>query len=122
MVSPYEVTSTYGERGPWLKTLPDGPLNGVDERWSLFDTPSSQISGLTIQRKVQGDLVLYPCTRSGAAICGERLSGSHHLNDLVESIIGNIGEPSADAKESGSRGLETAPENLGCGWRESAWP
>jgi hypothetical protein len=100
MVSPYEVTSTYGEWGPWLKTLPDGPLNGVDERWILFDAPSSQISGLTTQRKVQGNLLFYPCTRSGAAICGERLSGSHHLNDLVESIIGNMGELRWDVKES----------------------
>ncbi len=56
-MSSNEVTSTYGERGPWLKTLPDGPLNDVDERWILLDTPSSQMSGLTTQRKVQGDLI-----------------------------------------------------------------
>ena len=63
-----------------------------------------------------------PHTHSGAAICGDRLPDNHHLSDLVESINGNMGDPSEDAKESGSRGLETTPENLRCVWRESACP
>ena len=88
----------------------------------LFDTPSSQIRGLTTQRKVQGDLVFYPCTRSGAAIGGDRLSGSHHLNDLVESVNGTMGDHSRNGQESGSKRWETTSENLRCLGVESAWP
>ena len=33
-VSSNEVISTYGEQGPWLKTLPDGPLNGIEFRYA----------------------------------------------------------------------------------------
>jgi hypothetical protein len=33
-------------------------------------------------------------------MCGERLSGSHHLHDLAEFIIGNMGELRWDVKES----------------------
>src|SRR5882724_9852036 len=48
--------------------------------------------------------------------------GNRHLRDSVESVAGNMGDPSVDANESGMRALETTPENLGCVWRESAWP
>ena len=39
---------------------------------------------------------------------------NRHLSDLVESTNGNMGEPSADANESGSRRVETPSANLGC--------
>jgi hypothetical protein len=51
-----------------------------------------------------------PHVHSGAAICGDRLHDNHHLHDLAESTNGNMGDPSDDDKESGSRALETAPK------------
>jgi hypothetical protein len=62
-----------------------------------------------------------PCTHSGAAICGDRLRGNRHLNGFVESIVENLGDLADDAKESGSRRVETLSENLRCVCRESAW-
>jgi hypothetical protein len=62
-----------------------------------------------------------PYVHSGACDSKYRLRGNHHLTGLVESIVENLGEPSVDVNESGSRVLETAPENLGGGWRQSAW-
>jgi len=53
---------------------------------------------------------------------GEVVAYSHHRSDLVKSINGNTGDLSDDETERGRRGLETTSENLGCGWRESAWP
>jgi hypothetical protein len=38
------------------------------------------------------------------------LQDNHHLHDLEESIDVNMGDPSNDAKESGSSGLETVPK------------
>jgi hypothetical protein len=55
-----------------------------------------------------------PRVHLGAAISGTGCSANRHLRDLVESINGNLGDLSGDVKESGSRGLETTPENLRC--------
>ena len=45
---------------------------------------------------------------------GEVGLDNHHLTGLVEFIARNLGGPSDDVKESGSKGLETTPENLRC--------
>jgi len=58
----------------------------------------------------------------GACSSRYRLLENHHLSDPIESIIVNMGDPSDDAKESGSRGWATTPEHLRCVCRESAWP
>ena len=66
--------------------------------------------------------LIYPLPTEEPAIAGIGLFDNRHLRDLVESIDGNMGDPADTAKESGSRGLETTPENLRCVCRESAWP
>ena len=55
-----------------------------------------------------------PHVRSGAAVSGR--DGEVTATYLIsfESTFVNMGDPSADGNESGSRGLETIPENLGC--------
>ena len=40
--------------------------------------------------------------------------GNRPLRDSVESATVNMGGPPDDANESGSKELETTPENLGC--------
>jgi hypothetical protein len=58
--------------------------------------------------------LIYPMPAREPRYAGIGWSDNHHLSDLVESINGNMGDPSDDAKESGSMGLETTPENLRC--------
>jgi hypothetical protein len=63
-----------------------------------------------------------PHARSEAAVSGR--DGEVTATYLIsfESTFVNMGDPSDDAKESGSRGVETPSENLQCVRRESAWP
>ena len=65
--------------------------------------------------------LIYPAPTREPRYAGRGRPGNRHLNGFVESIVENLGDPAADAKESGSRGLETTPENLRCVCRESAW-
>ena len=66
--------------------------------------------------------LIYPVLTEEPAVAGIGWLDNRHLRDFVESINGNLGEPLVDVNESGSRRLETTPENLGCDWRQSAWP
>jgi hypothetical protein len=52
-----------------------------------------------------------PRTHWGACSSRFRLSGNRHLLDCVESIIRNLGDPSDNANESGSSGLETTSKS-----------
>jgi hypothetical protein len=73
------------------------------------------------QRKMRTNL-MYPASTEEPAVAGIGWIDNRHLRDFVESIVENLGDPSGDVNESGSRGLETTPEILGCVRRESAWP
>jgi len=55
-----------------------------------------------------------PHARSGAAVSGRDGEATATYLISFESTFVNMGEPSVDGNESGSRGLETTPENLGC--------
>jgi hypothetical protein len=58
--------------------------------------------------------LMYPMSTGEPAIAGIGWVDNRHLNDFVESITINMGDPSDDANESGSSELETTPKNLGC--------
>jgi hypothetical protein len=73
-------------------------------------------------RRVVRTNLIYPVPTEEPAVAGIGWVDNRHLNSCVESIIRNVGDPLDDAKESGSKGVETLPENLRCVWRESAWP
>jgi hypothetical protein len=67
----------------------------------------------TSQKDAKGYLN-YPLVGWDSAKSGLGQQGNRHLRDFVESVAVNMGDSSDDAKESGSRGLETTPENLRC--------
>ena len=66
--------------------------------------------------------LMYPMSTEEPRYAGTGCRDNHHLMGLVESIARNLGGPFDDGNESGSKELETPPENLGCVGRESAWP
>jgi hypothetical protein len=68
---------------------------------------------LAVKRMVRINLI-YTVPTEEPTIAGIGCSDNRHLNGPVASIVRNMGDPSADVHESGSRGLETTPENLGC--------
>jgi hypothetical protein len=74
---------------------------------------------LVIQRKAQINLIYPAPTREPRyAGIGYQITATYVI--LFESIDGNMGDPSDDVNESGSTGLETTSENLGCVCWESA--
>jgi hypothetical protein len=52
--------------------------------------------------------LIYPVSTEEPAVAGIGCMGNHHLRDPVESINVNMGDPSDDAKERGSKELATA--------------
>ena len=120
MVSLNAADSTYGEGYPWLKNLPDGPARGAMAYYRSLALRGS-LSGESCPQEDVDEPDL-PHIHSGACDSRYRLANNRHLTDFVESIVENVGDPADDANESGSRGVETRSENLGCACRESAWP
>lgn len=64
---------------------------------------------VTVPRKAQMNLI-YPVPTREPRYAGIGCLVTTTYVILSESIHGNMGDPSADGKESGSRGLETTPE------------
>jgi hypothetical protein len=76
---------------------------------NLTSHPEAKVLLFPWLMEMQKNLI-YPASTREPAIAGKGEHDNHHLTDLVESISGNMGEPSDDAKESGSRGWETIPK------------
>src|ERR671915_40813 len=55
--------------------------------------------------------LIYPTYTREPRYAGKGRQDNRHLHDLAESITGNMGGPPDDAKESGSRVLETASKS-----------
>jgi hypothetical protein len=66
--------------------------------------------------------LIYPVPTKEPAVAGIGCMITATYVISLESIDGNMGDLADDGNESGSRGLETTTENLGCVCRESAWP
>jgi hypothetical protein len=110
MVSLNEVESTYGECSPCLNTLPDGTVQWREVLVS-FTTLAMATLGAVVAKRLARMNLIYPVPTEGACDNRYRLADNHHLSDLVESVKLNLGGPSDDGNESGSRRVETPPKS-----------
>jgi hypothetical protein len=111
------------EAGLDLRGMP--PLSQYLARWDSQWRVSFPHRGSSRTRSYPKDdmgNLMYPMSTEEPRYAGTGLVDNRHLHDPVESIRMNVGDPSGDGKESGSRGMETRLENLRCVGRESAWP
>jgi hypothetical protein len=115
MVSPNEADFILRGTFP----LPYPILTGSDQPLEV-----SRPEGLHAPDRPEGsmDEPGLPHARSGAAVSGRDSEVTATYLISFESTFVNMGGPSDDGNESGSKELETTPENLGCVCRESAWP
>jgi hypothetical protein len=111
------------EAGLDLRGMP--PLSQHLARWDSqwWDVSHTEVAQgqIATQRMIWVNR-MYPMSTEEPRYAGIGLVDNRHLHDPVESITMNVGDPSDDVKESGSKEVETLPENLRCIWGESAWP
>lgn len=98
-----------GKAAPVSTPCPMG--QSVSVRTYRRFVPRSTVAYLAMAtRRMTWINLTYPMSTEKPTIVGIGRKDNRHLTDLVESITRNLGDLSADDKESGSSGLVTTPK------------